>query len=166
MAWREPIKVVADILSHELNLSSDRIFIYNDGRPLPKDDGLYISLCINETIPYANNSKTGDINTTFSEKISMNYRQKVIASVISKDSTARIAAYNAVMALSSVYSIQKQEEYSCHIAKIAHVTDASFLEETARLNRFDVAINVISWAEATKEIDYFNTGEIETRFEP
>ena len=166
MAWREPIKVVADILSHELNLSSDRIFIYNDGRPLPKDDGLYISLCINEIIPYANNNKTGDINTTFSEKISMNYRQKVIASVISKDSTARIAAYNAVMALSSVYSIQKQEEYSCHIAKIAHVTDASFLEETARLNRFDVAINVISWAEATKEIDYFNTGEIETRFEP
>jgi len=166
MDFREPIKIIADILSHELNLNDDRIFIYNDGRPLPKDNGLYISLCINEIIPFANNNKTGDINETFSEKQSLNYRQKIIASVISKDNTARIAAYNAVMALNSTYSQQIQEQYACHIAKIAHVTDASFLEETSRLNRFDVAINVISWAEMTKEIDYYNTGDTQSRFEP
>ena len=35
--WREPIKVLADLLVKELPISSDRIFIYNDGRPLPKD---------------------------------------------------------------------------------------------------------------------------------
>lgn len=165
MAWREPIKIVADILAHELNLSQDRVFIYNDGRPLPKDDGLYVALSINSTTPFANNNRQLDINSAYSEKISMNYKQKIIASVISKDNTARTATYNAVMALSSIYSIQKQEEYGCHIAKIAPVTDASFLEETARLTRMDVVISVIAWNEINKEIDYYNTGETDTRFE-
>lgn len=165
MEWREPIKIIADILSHELNLGADRIFIYNDGRPLPKDDGLYISLCINEMFPYANNNKQKDINNVYKEKISLNYRQKIIASVVSKDSSARIAAYDASMALNSIYSEQMQEKYGCHIGGVARVTDASFLEETARLNRFDVAINVISWAERIKEIDYYDTGDVDTLFE-
>ena len=165
MEWREPIKIVADVLAHELNLSQDRIFIYNDDRPLPKDDGVYIALCINSTTPFANNNRQLDVDSAYKEKISMNYKQKIIASVISNDNTARTLAYNAVMALSSIYSIQTQEKYGCHIAKIAPVTDASFLEQTSRLTRMDIAISIIHWSEVKKEIDYFNTGELDTRFE-
>ena len=55
--WREPIKVIADLLSNELELDSSRIFIYNDGRPLPKDKGLYIVISINNTQIFRNTDR-------------------------------------------------------------------------------------------------------------
>ena len=167
--WREPIKVIAELLSRELNLGSDRIFIYNDGRPLPKDKGMYIVLSINGTQVFRNTSETksivNDNESVYTEIRNQNFKQNIIVSVISEDSSARYMANDVVMALSSVYSQQLQEKYSCHIARIAHITDASFLEKTDMLTRMDVSVSVLSWKQLSKPVDYYVVNEFETRFE-
>lgn len=162
--WREPIKVLADLLVKELPISSDRIFIYNDGRPLPKDSGLYIVLSINGTEVFRNTSKVKE-STNYTEIQDQNYKQNIIVSVISRDSSARTMANNVVMALSSIYSQQLQEKYACHIARISNITDVSFLEKTDMLTRMDVLVHVLSWKQLTKTVDYYETKDIESIFE-
>lgn len=168
-SWREPIKVLADLLSRELSLGADRIFIYNDGRPLPKDKGLYIVLSINGTNVIRNTSVTKDVTvneqSVYTEVLDQNFKQNIIVSVISEDSSARLMANEVVMALSSVYSQQLQEKYSCHIARIAHITDASFLEKTDMLTRMDVAVSVLSWKQLVKPVDYYEVEDFESMFE-
>ena len=161
--WREPIKVIAEILTHELSLTQDRIFIYNDGRPLPKDKGLYVVLSINNTKVFRNTSVFKEV--TQKEHLNQNFKQTIIASVISKDNSARDKANEVVMALSSIYSQQEQEKYACHIARVAHITDASFLEHTDILTRMDVSINVLSWKKLVKQVDYYEVEDFETIFE-
>lgn len=167
-SWREPIKVLADLLSRELNLGADRIFIYNDGRPLPKDKGLYIVLSINGTNVFRNTNDTREImvneQKVFSESFNQNFKQNIIVSVISEDSSARLMANEVVMALSSVYSEQLQERYYCHIARIAHITDASFLEKTDMLTRMDVAVSVLSWKKLENPVDYYEVVDFDTVF--
>lgn len=162
--WIEPIKVLADLLVKELPISSDRIFIYNDGRPLPKDSGLYIVLSINGTEVFRNTSKTKD-DTNFTEVQDQNFKQDIIVSVISRDSSARMMANNVVMALSSIYSQQLQERYACHIARISNITDASFLEKTDMLTRMDVLVHILSWKQLTKTVDYYEVKDVESIFE-
>ena len=163
VTWREPIKILADLLAHEMSLTSDRIFIYKDGRPLPKDNGLYIVLSINNTQVFRNTSKF--IESTNTEVLDQNFKQNIIISVISKDSTARIRVNEVVMALSSIYCQQLQEKYCCHISRISHMTDASFLEQTDMLTRMDVSVSVLSWKQLTKEADYYEVEDVESIFE-
>lgn len=167
--WREPIKVIAELLANQMDLSADRIFIYNDGRPLPKDDGLYLVISINGTEPFRNTSKFTKkvVNgvETFTDEIDINFKQNIIVSVISKDSSARLRAYEVTGALSSIYSQQLQEKYACHIAKIGRVTDASFLEKTDMLTRMDVSISVLSWKKIVKDVDYMTVSDVDSLFE-
>lgn len=162
---REPVKVIADIISHEMNLSDDRIFIYNDGRELPKDDGLYIVLSVMSRPPFGVKSSYKETEDGLVEVQTLNVKETIIASAVSKNTDARTRAYEVQMAINSVFSEQKQEEYGCHISMIAPVRDMSFLENTARLNRFDTEITLLAAYEKVKDIDYFNTIRITSNFE-
>jgi hypothetical protein len=163
--WKEPVKILADILSEELELPQERVFIANDGRELPKDDSLYIVLTVNNTTPFGSNVEQKETSDSMIEIQSLNFKQTIIVSLISKNSDARTTAYEVINAISSLYSIQQQEKYACHIARLSPINDVSFLENTARLSRFDVAINMISWKEKRKTINYMTVDDVESRFE-
>ena len=162
---REPVKVIADIISHEMDLPNDRIFIYNDGRELPKDDGLYIVLSVMSRPPFGAKSSYKETEDGLVEVQTLNVKETIIASAVSKNTDARTRAYEVQMAVNSVFSEQKQEEYGCHISMIAPVRDMSFLENTARLNRFDTEITLLAAYEKVKDIDYFDTYSITSKFE-
>lgn len=162
---REPVKIIADIISHELDLPAERIFIYNDGRELPKDDNLYIVLSVMSRPPFGVKSSYRESNNGLVEVQTLNVKETIIASAVSKNTDARTRAYEVQMAVNSVFSEQLQELYGCHISMIAPVRDMSFLENTARLNRFDTEITVLCAYEKVQDIDYFNTIRLNSRFE-
>ena len=162
---REPVKIIADIISHEMNISPDRIFIYNDGRELPKDDNLYIVLSVMSRPPFGVKSSWKETETGLVEVQTLNVQETIIASAVSKNTDARTRAYEVQMAVNSVFSEKQQELYGCHISMIAPVRDMSFLENTARLNRFDTEITVLAAYQKIKDIDYFNTIQISSKFE-
>ena len=162
---REPVKIIADILAHEMNLSPNRIFIYNDGRQLPKDDKIYIVLNVLSRPPYGAKTEYKTINGGLSEVQTLNVRETIIASAISKNTEARTRSYEVQMAINSTFAQQEQEKYGCHISRIAPVRDMSFLEETARLNRFDTEITVLTVYEKAQSVDYYDSFKSKTEFE-
>lgn len=153
---KEPIKVVADIISNQLNLSPERIFIYNDGRELPTDDGLYIVLSITSRPPFGIKSEYKEVDGVLTQVISMNVAERIVASIISKNADARKRAYEVQMAMSSYYSENQQQINGFHIGKISTVTNNSSLEGTSRLNRFDCEINILTAYEKVESVDYYD----------
>lgn len=158
----EPIIVIAQILSHEMNLTQDRIFIYNDVRELPKDEGMYLVLEVQSRPPYVNKSETKIINGVLNEVQSMNVRETIIVHCVSKNAESRKRSYEVQMAMSSNYAQQAMEENKLHIGRIAPVLDASSLEGTSRLNRFDCTINLLAAYEQIKPVEVYDSFSFES----
>lgn len=153
---REPIKAIADILSKELNISASRIFLMNSLRELPKDEGAFIVLQ-EETFPpfgLKREYKT-DSKGVYSEFLSYMTKQRITISLLSKNSEARLQKFDVNLALNSTYSQQVQEQYGFHISAVNPVTNRSFLEETARLYRYDTEATVITAYSKQNAVDYY-----------
>lgn len=153
----EPVVAVGQIIANQMNLGFDRIFLQNDGRELPKDDGLYIVLSITSRPPYGIKSEFKQINGVFTQVTSMNVAEKIIASVVSKDTSARTRAHEVQLAMSSYFSENMQQMQGFHIGKISTVTNNSDLEGTSRLNRFDCEINILTAYKKQQAVNYYNT---------
>lgn len=164
----EPISVIRNIVMTEMELDPKRIWVYNADAPLPKDSGLFCILSLNAQNPYSNNVKyEGDIeNDTLTEVQEMNIQADITISLLSKDESARTRAYEVQMALGSTYSQQMQEKNKMHISRIGKVVDASFLEATSRLNRFDIDCIALYGYKKVKPIDYYDKFPIDSMLRP
>ena len=156
---REPIKVIADILCHKLNLPASRVFLFNSTNELPKDDGLYIALQQTEFPPFGVKSEYKTINGEYKEVQSYMTKSMITISLVSKNTDARLRRYDVNLALNSVYSQQMQEKYGFHIAKCSPVANRSFLEASSRLFRFDTEVTVITGYTSSDTIDYYDQFE-------
>ena len=154
---KEPIKVIADIISNQLGLPPERIFIYNDGRELPVDEELYIVLSITSRPPYGVKSEYKEIDGVLSQVMTMNVAERIVASIISKNADARKRAYEVQMAMSSYYAENQQQMNGFHIGKMSTVTNNSELEGTSQLNRFDCEINILTTYEKVAPVDYYDS---------
>lgn len=167
---KEPLVVVGEILQHELGLTPNRIFLYNSTRELPKDGELYLVLEIQGRPPYAvkHEYKTLTINNVqkYCEVTTMNVQETIFVSCVSKDNSARLRAYEVQLSMNSDYAIQQMFKYGFHISQISGVNDASALEASSRLNRYDCQITLLTAYEKVNPVEYYDTfEEVETKFE-
>ena len=164
----EPISIIRNIIIKEMDLKPDRIWIYNADAPLPKDSGLFCILSLNAQNPFSNNVKYEDSleDDTLNEVQTMNIQADITVSLLSKDDSARSRAYEVQMALGSTYSQQMQEKNKMHISRIGNVVDASFLEATSRLNRFDVDCVALYAYKKVKPVDYYDKFPIDSMLRP
>lgn len=150
------LEVIKNILDTQMNMPENRVWAYNSNVDLPKDGNLFIVLRLVYRTPYSNNVRYIDTDNGLQEHQSMNVAEDVIISLLSQTTEARERTYEVQMALGSTYSIQQQEKNNLHIAKLGEVYDASFLEASSRLNRFDVRCKVIRSYDIIKDIDYYD----------
>lgn len=164
----EPISIIRNIIIKEMDLKPDRIWIYNADAPLPKDSSLFCILSLNAQNPFSNNVKYEDSfeDDTLNEVQTMNVQADITVSLLSKDDSARSRAYEVQMALGSTYSQQMQEKNKMHISRIGNVVDASFLEATSRLNRFDVDCVALYAYKKVKPVDYYDKFPIDSMLRP
>ena len=164
----EPISIIRNIIIKEMDLKPDRIWIYNADAPLPKDSGLFCILSLNAQNPFSNNVKyeSSFEDDTLNEVQTMNVQADITVSLLSKDDSARSRAYEVQMALGSTYSQQMQEKNKMHISRIGNVVDASFLEATSRLNRFDVDCVALYAYKKVKPVDYYDKFPIDSMLRP
>ena len=158
---REPIKALADIICNQMNISSSRVFILNDNRQIPNDSELYVTLDIIMQAPFSSDVKyketTLNNEQVYQEVQSMAIKQTIVVSLVSKNSDARKRAYEVQMAMNSTYSEQSQESNGFHISSISPIHNRSFVEATARLNRFDTEVTVITGIEKKQTVNYYDT---------
>ena len=164
---REPIKAIADIISHELNIASSRIFLMNSLRELPKDDELFVVIQETTFPPFGLKKEyLTKANGTYVEKLSYMAKQVVTISLLSKNTNARLQKYDVNLALNSTYSQQIQEQYGFHISITNPVANRSFLEETSRLYRYDTEATVITGYLKENTVDYYDKFSDEITLEP
>ena len=166
------LEIIKNILCEEMNLAKTRVWAYNSAVDLPKDNKLFVILHYGERRPISNNVKYVATDTGLEEHQSMNVAEDVIISLLSRGVDARERAHEVHMAFRSTYSQQRQAKEHVHISLLGDVYDASFLEATSRINRFDCRVRVFNSFDKIKTIDYFdkfpNTSQVEviTKIEP
>lgn len=152
---REPIKVIADILSNQLNINASRIFLMNSLRELPKDEGAFIVIQETTFPPFGLKKEYKMEKNVYTEVQSYMTKQVVTISLLSKNTEARLQKYDVNLALNSTYSQQMQEKYKFHISAVNPVANRSFLEDTARLYRYDTEATVITAYSKQNAVDYY-----------
>jgi hypothetical protein len=157
--FREPAKVVADILAHELELDVQHITLNDEKWNIPKDKGLFIHLSyIGPNKPIANSNELDTSVTPPLEVQSVTAMDTVQIDSMSYDSSARTRKHEIGMALGSIYSQQAQERYQCQIALLnTPPVDTSSLEGTGMLKRFTTTTNVTALFKKSKVAEYFAT---------
>ena len=166
------LEIIKNILVNEMNLPKTRVWAYNADMDLPKDNKLFVILHYGERRPISNNVKYVSTDEGLEEHQSMNVVDDVIISLLSRGTDARERAHEVHMAFRSTYSQQRQAKEHVHISILGDVYDASFLEATSRINRFDCRVRVFNSFDKIKTIDYYdkfpNTSvvEVTTNIEP
>ena len=166
------LEIIKNILVNEMDLPKTRVWAYNADMDLPKDNKLFVILHYGERRPISNNVKYVSTDEGLEEHQSMNVVDDVIISLLSRGTDARERAHEVHMAFKSTYSQQRQAKEHVHISILGDVYDASFLEATSRINRFDCRVRVFNSFDKIKTIDYYdkfpNTSvvEVTTNIEP
>lgn len=151
------LDVIKKILVNEMEVPAKRVWAYNADIDIPQDGNLFIVLSYAEKTPYSNNTRYVPSENGLNEVQTMNVAEDVIISLLSKNTDARDKSHEVLLALNSTYSQNLQVKNRLHISRIGQVLDNSFLEATARLNRFDVHCRVLTAYDKIKEVDYYDT---------
>jgi hypothetical protein len=154
MTARLTTQFICDILAHEMGLTDDQIWIYNQKQDIPPGTGLFVSVGQMGITVYGANRKTEGIT----EKLSQMLQETLSIEIYSNDTSALSSLPAVIGALGSTYSLQTQEKYGFKIGAIpTTINDTSFLEATAILYRLSLTIKVLRAYEAQKDIEYYGT---------
>lgn len=156
------LDIIKQILDKEMEMPPNRVWAYNQNNDLPKDSGLFIVLHYGKRDVIANNTKYKNTPDGLAEVQTTNVREDVMISLLSRNNDARDRAHEVLMAMRSTYSQYLQEKNKIHISTTGNVYDASFLEATSMINRFDVKVKVFKSYEKIKSVDYYNKFSFET----
>lgn len=160
------LDLIKSILDNQMSMPEGRVWAYNGTQDLPQDNNLFIVLSFMDTTPYANTTRYKQTENGLQEIQTINAAEDILISVISRSTEARDRRYEVSMALKSTYSQYIQEVNKFHISTINDIADSSFLEATARLNRFDIRCRVIRTYEKTQDISYYDKFPNTSEFEP
>lgn len=155
--FREPIKVLADILSHEMQLDTSHIMLNDEKWNIPKDDTIFMVLSYLGPSKTISSSNDTDFSVDPPQEIQQVTTLEMIqVDLMSYNSDARSRKNEVGMALTSQYSQRLQEKYQLQIAKQpAPMTDVSTLEETGRLKRFTTMVSITALFTKKKAADYY-----------
>lgn len=152
----DTLNLLKQLIDTQLKMPKGRVWAANSDNSLPKDKKLFIVLKIDEVKPYANNLKYEYTAEGVNEILTTSVAEDITIALLSRNTEARDRAYEILQALSSTLSQQLQEKNKMHISRLGNIYDASFLEATAFLNRYDVRIRVIRSYQNINPVDYYD----------
>jgi hypothetical protein len=152
----DTLNLLKQLIDTQLKMPKGRVWAANSDNSLPKDKKLFIVLKIDEVKPYANNLKYEYTAEGVNEILTTSVAEDITIALLSRNTEARDRAYEILQALSSTLSQQLQEKNKMHISRLGNIYDASFLEATAFLNRYDIRIRVIRSYQNINPVDYYD----------
>lgn len=152
----DTLNLLKQLIDTQLKMPKGRVWAANSDNSLPKDKKLFIILKIDEVKPYANNLKYEYTADGVNEILTTSVAEDITIALLSRNTEARDRAYEILQALSSTLSQQLHEKNKMHISRLGNIYDASFLEATAFLNRYDIRIRVIRSYQNINPVDYYD----------
>jgi hypothetical protein len=141
---REPAKVIADILKHEMNLDDAHCFIGDQPWEIPADAKLFVAVH-DDGGPVVGVSS--EIDTTSNplkeiQKVTIVHDVRIEIMSLWPGNEARTRKEEVGMALESQYAQDVMDARNCSIGRIRALTNASESEVATRLLRYTVHANV------------------------
>lgn len=154
----EILQIICKLLQDFMDLDNKHIYIYNQKWLIPTDKGLFISVGLQGTKVFANNSETRLINNLASEVLTIHKQDQISINIYSYDFSAIERKEEILMALNSNLAENLQNKLGFHLGKIPITfNEVSEIEGTKILNRFNLVFNVISKVSKTIASDYYNS---------
>lgn len=145
--YREPAKVILDILKSEMDLDDSQILLSNQKYKIATN-GLFIYLSyVGPSKTIARSSELVDgVGGAVNELQSVTTLDQIQIDILAYNdpaggNQARTRKEEIAMALGSILSQQLQEQYHIQLSRnIAPIVDTSYLEETAMMTRFTTTV--------------------------
>lgn len=154
----DPIKVLRDIIQHELELDNEQVMLAYQKFNIPTK-GLYIVLTNTgaSTIIASIDDWEDDGAGGLTEVQTLTILDSIQIDIMSFGSEARTRSMEVAMAIHSLYAEQAMEENSLQIARQpGPFRDTSFLESTEFLQRYTTDVKITSAMTKRKAADYFS----------
>ncbi len=151
--------VIAQIIQSEMVLDEDHCNIYNQKYRIPPDEGLFVVVSIIGSHPFGVVSRwvNQPNSNELVEEQGLNVVEMLQIDIFSKDPSARRRAHEVIFALNSNRAQQACDLYQFSIGRLpTSFNDISFLEASARLNRYALAFNVTRGYSKTAPIPFFD----------
>jgi hypothetical protein len=146
--------IIADIITNELQIDPTRVIVYGQNYDAPEDDFIYIVLKTVGTTIIGNNNRfdqdTGEETKSVSSFIDIEIE------ITSKNRDAYERKEEVLMALTSQYSVQKQEENGFKLFRTNTINDLTFIEGGSSLYRFNIPIRCTDTKYKVLAIEYFD----------
>lgn len=152
-------QMIRQILIHELEISEDRVMIFNQKWNIPTYDHMFLLLQCqpSQTLSSRNYTKENSETGEFEEIQELNLKEHIIVSVFSRNMEAFERKEEVVAALYSIHSQQLQEKNSFKILnRNASIEDLTVLEGAAQLYRYDIPIILATWYQKKKKVDFYD----------
>lgn len=134
----EPDIILCDIIATDMALDPTRVVVYDQNFKAPNDQDIYVIVRKNPT-RVIGSSRTFDPDTDEEIKtIALNETYDV--EITSKNRTAQDRYFEVIMALTSVYSQQQQEEHNIRIFRTREIQDLSLIEGASALHRYLIPV--------------------------
>lgn len=150
------LDILKKIICHEMKVPKTRVWAYNSNVDLPKDNKMFVILHYGMRTPISNTVRYVETPEGIEEHQSMNVCEEVFISVLSQNTEARDRALEVLKAINSSFSRDLQAKEHIHIAILGDVYDASFLEASSRINRFDIKTKIFTSYSKIKSVDYYD----------
>lgn len=152
-----PEQIVVDILTREMALPTNTIWIRDQNRKIPNDTGLYVIVGMVDTpVVLSNTVRMIEVGDVQKEVAVVQTRENIQIDILSRSNSAILRRYEVLTALKSIYAMQQQELYEFKLARspISFV-NSSDAEGGSTLNRFSITISALVWYKIEKNTEEY-----------
>jgi len=150
----KPDIILCDILAHEMGLDASRVVVYDQNFKPPKDDDIYIIISFSYSHIIASTNRYNAL--TGQEKKSVSKADSFNVEIASKNTDAKYRKEEIIMALTSTYSEQKQEENQIKISRNSRILDLSYIDGGSSLHRYRIPVIINSMSTKNDIVEYFD----------
>lgn len=152
------LHLICDVIQNEMSLEDGRVYIFDQKKFMPTDEGVFVAVSMLSCKPFANNI---EYDFTLDQQVqSSNFFASLQLDIISKSTEALLRKEELLMAMKSTYAEQQQELNSFHIGVIStNFVNLSQIDGTAIPYRFSITVNVQYQVKKIGSVPYFDSFE-------
>ena len=152
---------LAILLRNQMGGEQDQVVIYNQAWKLPPDKRWYLVIAYLAGAPYAYSKRYLDTPTTPDQGLvecqSVNVRETYTFTLFSETSEARLRMNDIHFALNSDEAERMMAKHAFRIANLpVSFVDVSEVEATARLNRYESTVNILTVHTRQRNTPFFD----------
>lgn len=149
------LELVCDIIRTEMNLDDDRVWIWDQKIPEPKDSNIYVVLSVLACKPFSNITKFD--GATGTDIQSTNFQATVSIDIKSRSTEALNRKEELLMSLASTYAEQQQELNGFFVSTLpTSFVNLSDQDGAAIPYHFNISIAIQYAVTKTKTVPYFD----------